>query len=125
VHAARYQARSRDWNVGADGLRLACRIAGRPLHPLRRARTAGIWSSGAIAGHGPRRTGRSRLGNLGRQAGGDPKQAELLLQEADEAAALKAVEQLKWSSPPHYYMFARKISGWSKAEEVQTDISDI
>ena len=54
-----------------------------------------------------------------------PKQAELLLQEADEAAALKAVEQLKWSSPPHYYMFSRKISGWSKAEEVQTDISDI
>ena len=51
--------------------------------------------------------------------------AELLLQEADEAAALKAVEQFKWPSPPHYYMFSRKISGWSKAEEVQTDISDI
>ena len=54
-----------------------------------------------------------------------PKEAELLLQEADEAAALKAVEQLKWPSPPHYYMFSRKISGWSKAEEVRTDISDI
>ena len=53
------------------------------------------------------------------------KEAELLLQEADEAAALKAVEQLKWSAPPHYYMFARKLSGWSKADEVQADISDI
>jgi hypothetical protein len=54
-----------------------------------------------------------------------PKEAELLLLEADEAAALKAVEQLKWSSPPQYYMFSRKISGWSKAEEVRTDISEI
>jgi hypothetical protein len=54
-----------------------------------------------------------------------PKEAELLLLEADEAAALKAVELLKWSSPPQYYMFPRKISGWSKAEEVRTDISDI
>lgn len=53
------------------------------------------------------------------------KEAELLLLEADEAAALKAVELLKWSSPPQYYMFSRKISGWSKAEEVRTDISDI
>lgn len=54
-----------------------------------------------------------------------PKDAELLLLEADEAAALKAVEQLKWSSPPQYYMFSRKISAWSKTEEVRTDISDI
>jgi hypothetical protein len=53
------------------------------------------------------------------------KEADLLLQEADEAAALKAVEQLKWPSPPHYYMFSRKITGWSKAEEVRADISDI
>ena len=54
-----------------------------------------------------------------------PKEAELLLLEADEAAALKAVEQFKWSSPPQYYMFSRKISGWSKGEEVRTDISEI
>jgi hypothetical protein len=54
-----------------------------------------------------------------------PKEAELLLLKADEAAALKAVEQLKWSSPPQYYMFSRKISGWSKAEEVRPDISEI
>jgi hypothetical protein len=54
-----------------------------------------------------------------------PKEAEPLLQEADEAAALKAVEAFKWSSPPHYYMFSRKIAGWSKAEEVRADISDI
>ena len=53
------------------------------------------------------------------------KEAEKLLLEADEAAALKAAEQLKWSSPPQYYMFSRKISGWSKAEEVKADISDI
>ncbi len=54
-----------------------------------------------------------------------PKEAELLLLEADEAAALKAVEQLKWSSPPQYYMFSRKISAWSKAEDVRMDIFDI
>lgn len=54
-----------------------------------------------------------------------PKEAELLLLEADEAAALKAVEQLKWSSPPQYYMFSRKISAWSKTEDVRTDLSDI
>jgi hypothetical protein len=54
-----------------------------------------------------------------------PKEAELLLLEADEAAALKAVEQLKWSSPPQYYMFSRKISAWSNAEEVRKDISEI
>ena len=53
------------------------------------------------------------------------KEADLLFQEADEAAALKAVEQLKWSTAPQYYMFARKISGWSKAEEVKEDISTI
>jgi hypothetical protein len=54
-----------------------------------------------------------------------PKEADLLFQEADEAAALKAAEQLKWSTALHYYMFARKISGWSKAEEVKEDISTI
>jgi hypothetical protein len=54
-----------------------------------------------------------------------PKEAELLLLDADEAASLKAVEQLKWSSPPQYYMFSRKIAAWSKAEDVRTDISDI
>jgi hypothetical protein len=54
-----------------------------------------------------------------------PNEAELLLLDADEAASLKAVEQLKWSSPPQYYMFSRKIAAWSKAEDVRTDISDI
>ena len=54
-----------------------------------------------------------------------PKEAELLFQEADEAAALLAVEQLKWTAPPQYYMFARKMTGWSKADEVKADISDI
>lgn len=52
-------------------------------------------------------------------------EAEKLFLEADEAAALEAAEQLKWSSPPQYYMFSRKISGWSKAEEVKADIADI
>jgi hypothetical protein len=51
--------------------------------------------------------------------------AEKLFLEADEAAALEAAEQLKWSSPPQYYMFSRKISGWSKADEVKADIADI
>src|SRR6516164_1500062 len=53
------------------------------------------------------------------------KEAEKLFLEADEAAALEAAERLEWSSPPQYYMFSRKISGWSKAEEVKADISDI
>ena len=125
MHAARYQARACDWNVGADGLRLARRGPRPPLHPLRRARTAGIRPSRAIARHGARRPGWSRLGDLGRQALADFKEAEKLFLEADEAAALEAAEQLKWSSPPQYYMFSRKISGWSKAEEVKADIADI
>jgi hypothetical protein len=53
------------------------------------------------------------------------EEAEKLFLEADEAAALEGAEQLKWSSPPQYCMFSRKISGWSKAEEVKADIADI
>ena len=72
-----------------------------------------------------RRPGRSASATWDGKPTAISKEAEKLFQEADEAAALKAVEQLKWSAPPQYYMFARKISGWSKAEEVQADISDI
>jgi hypothetical protein len=52
-----------------------------------------------------------------------PKKLETLFQEADAAASLKAATSLDWSSPPRYYMFARKIAGWSKAADVKQDLS--
>jgi hypothetical protein len=94
------------------------------LFILRRTRTAGIRSSAAIARHGPRGAGRTGVSDMERKTDRDQGRPRFCW-GADEAAALKAVEQLKWSAPPHYYMFARKLSGWSKADEVQADISDI
>ena len=52
-----------------------------------------------------------------------PKELERLFQEADAAVSLKAAETLDWSFPPRYYMFSRKIEGWSKAADVKQDLS--
>lgn len=52
-----------------------------------------------------------------------PTNLEPLLEEADPAASLRAVSDLDWSNPPHYYMFARKIAAWSKADEVRSDLT--
>ena len=54
-----------------------------------------------------------------------PPSAETLFSDADPAKALHAVQQLDWSNPPRYYMFARRIGRWSRTAEVQEDISDI
>jgi hypothetical protein len=48
--------------------------------------------------------------------------AERLLLEAEPTKALLAVEQLDWSKPPRYYMFARKIKSWSAAKDVKADL---
>ena len=71
VHAARHQTHARDRNVSAERIRFACRCTWRPLHPLRRTRTAGIWSPAAIARHGPRRAGRTGVSDVERKADGD------------------------------------------------------
>jgi hypothetical protein len=52
-----------------------------------------------------------------------PEKADMLLQQADEAAGLKAAESLNWSSAPQYYMFSRKIASWSKAADVKKDLA--
>jgi hypothetical protein len=50
-----------------------------------------------------------------------PAGAGVALEEADPAVALAAIEQLAWSDP-QYYMFSRKISGWSAATQVAADL---
>jgi hypothetical protein len=52
-----------------------------------------------------------------------PENLEAVLQEADAATSLKAATSLDWSNPPRYYMFARKLAGWSKAEDVKKDLA--
>jgi hypothetical protein len=47
---------------------------------------------------------------------------EAVLEEADPAASLKAATSFDWSNPPRYYMFARKIKGWSKVADVKQDL---
>lgn len=54
-----------------------------------------------------------------------PPSAETLFSDADPAKALQAVQQLDWSNPPRYYMFARRIGSWSHAPKVRQDLSDI
>jgi hypothetical protein len=51
-----------------------------------------------------------------------PPNCERMFEEADPAASLRAAALLDWSNPPRYYMFARKIDGWSKAADVEKDI---
>jgi hypothetical protein len=51
-----------------------------------------------------------------------PANCEAALKEADPATSLKAVTALDWSKPPLYYMFARKITGWSKSADVEKDL---
>jgi hypothetical protein len=51
-----------------------------------------------------------------------PLNCEAVLEEADPATSLKAAISFDWSKPPHYYMFARKIAGWSKAADVERDL---
>ncbi len=50
-----------------------------------------------------------------------PAAAEPLLLSADPAQALEAVERLDWPSL-RYYMYRRKIKGWSAAAHVSKDI---
>jgi hypothetical protein len=51
-----------------------------------------------------------------------PSNCESVLEDADPATSLKAASSFDWSKPPHYYMFTRKIAGWSKAADVQRDL---
>jgi hypothetical protein len=51
-----------------------------------------------------------------------PPNSETVFKEADPATSLKAATSLDWSEPPRYYMFARKITGWSKSTEVEKDL---
>ena len=54
-----------------------------------------------------------------------PDKAEKLLYAADPASELQAVGQLEWGNPPLYYMFARRISHWSSARNVENDLRDV
>ncbi len=51
-----------------------------------------------------------------------PVDCEAVLQEADPATSLKAATTFDWSKPPRYYMFTRKIAGWSKSADVERDL---
>lgn len=51
-----------------------------------------------------------------------PVDQEAPLKEAHALTCLKVAEQLKWADPPVYYMFTRKITGWSKATDVKKDL---
>jgi hypothetical protein len=51
-----------------------------------------------------------------------PASCEALFEDADPATSLKAATSLDWSKPPRYYMFARKITGWRKSDEVEKDL---
>ena len=51
-----------------------------------------------------------------------PSNLEAVLEDADPATSLKAAKSFDWSKPPRYYMFARKIAGWSKSADVARDL---
>jgi hypothetical protein len=51
-----------------------------------------------------------------------PHDCERVLENADPETSLKAISSLDWSSPPRYYMFERKIKGWSTAADVEQDL---
>jgi hypothetical protein len=52
-----------------------------------------------------------------------PSNGEAMLEDADPASSLKAATSFDWSNAPRYYMFARKIAGWSKSADVERDLS--
>jgi hypothetical protein len=46
-----------------------------------------------------------------------------MLQESDPRRTLEAIEPFPWTEPlPRYFMFERKIAGWSTAGQVATDL---
>jgi hypothetical protein len=51
-----------------------------------------------------------------------PVNCEAVLEDADPATSLKAASSFDWSNGPRYYMFTRKIAGWSKASDVEHDL---
>lgn len=51
-----------------------------------------------------------------------PSSVENLLLQAEPSRALEAVELLDWTDQPCYYMFARRIRGWSAASAVRRDL---
>lgn len=52
-----------------------------------------------------------------------PAAAAPALQESDPRRTLGAVESFPWKEPlPQYFMFERKIAGWSTATQVATDL---
>jgi hypothetical protein len=51
-----------------------------------------------------------------------PANCEALFKDADPTSSLKAATSLDWPKPPHYFMFARKIAGWSKSDDVEKDL---
>jgi hypothetical protein len=53
-----------------------------------------------------------------------PHYCERVLEDADPETSLKAITTLDWSNPPRYYMFERKIKGWSKAADVKQDLAE-
>jgi hypothetical protein len=48
--------------------------------------------------------------------------AEALLEEAQPARSLEAVESLDWSHPPRYYMFRRRIEHWNKVDDARKEL---
>jgi hypothetical protein len=51
-----------------------------------------------------------------------PAPVERLFLEAEPTLALMAAEQLDWSRPPRYHMYARRITSWSSAQQVKDDL---
>jgi hypothetical protein len=51
-----------------------------------------------------------------------PSNCEAVFEHGDPATALKAATSFDWSKPPRYYMFTRKIKGWSTADDVKRDL---
>lgn len=54
-----------------------------------------------------------------------PNHCERVLEDADPETSLKAISTLDWSKPPRYYMFERKIKGWSKVADVEKDLAKV
>jgi hypothetical protein len=51
-----------------------------------------------------------------------PANCEAVFEDADPATSLKAASAFDWSDKLSYYMFTRKITGWSKVADVQRDL---
>jgi hypothetical protein len=54
-----------------------------------------------------------------------PAAAEALFLQAEPTTSLLASEMLDWKKGSCYYMFARKLSSWSKTKEVKTDLKKL